>query len=186
LLDILRAVPGLQVTPRLLGPLATPFFGEGVMGRFLAAERLIGHLITAEGQGFALTAAPETGVQGDWLDVLNRMVESYGVWGHVERALNSDLRQLGGQFSDLAAVVRFPQFTPAQILALAAQGRTLPAGITRFVIPGRILRLNAPLDWLSSAEPLAAKQAWLDDLLRERLAQRRVRYYEEPVLLLDD
>jgi hypothetical protein len=186
LLRILHEVPGLQLTPRPLGPLVNPFFGEGVMGRFLAAERIIGHLVTAEGQGFALVAAPETVVDGDWLDVLNRMVESYGLWGNVERALNAEVGPLVGQYPDLAAVVRFPQFTPRQVLALAAQGRTLPAGITRFVIPGRILRLNVPLDWLGSPEPLSTKQARLDELLRERLVHRRVRYYEEPVLLLDD
>ena len=72
------------------------------------------------------------------------------------------------------------------ILALAAEGRTVPAGITRFVIPGRILRLNAPLARLASDEPLESKRRWLDNLVRERLADRQVRYYQEPVILLDE
>ena len=71
-------------------------------------------------------------------------------------------------------------------MRLVGQGRLLPAGITRFIVPGRILRLNAPLAVLAANEPIAQKRDWLDNLVQTKLAGRGVRYYEEPVVLLDE
>jgi hypothetical protein len=147
----------------------------------------LGHLRTVGGESFVLETQPTSApVDVGWLRVLNALVECYGQWGNVERTLAADVELLAKQFSDLAALVIFPPFTPQMILALAEQGRTVPAGITRFVIPGRILRLNAPLEKLAGDEPLTAKQAWLDELIRTKLRERQVRYYEEPVILLDE
>jgi hypothetical protein len=62
----------------------------------------------------------------------------------------------------------------------------LPAGITRFIIPGRVLRLNADLSYLKSDETLIRKNELLRELVLEKLANSAVRYYEEPVYLLDE
>ena len=145
-----------------------------------------GHLSTVDGRGFLVQSSGAPGQPGDWLTVLTDLVERYGQWGHVERTTNQDIAVLLSQFPDLAGLFTFPAFTLEMILTLAAQGRTVPAGITRFVIPGRILRLNAPLARLASDEPLESKRRWLDNLVRERLAERQVRYYQEPVILLDE
>ncbi len=145
-----------------------------------------GHLSTVDGRGYLLRSAGAPGEPTDWLTVLNDVVERYGEWGNVERTTNPDMDALSSQYPDLAGLFTFPEFSLDMILALAAQGRTVPAGITRFVIPGRILRLNAPLARLASDEPLHSKRRWLDNLVRERLADRQVRYYQEPVILLDE
>jgi hypothetical protein len=181
LLDVLRGVRGLQLTPTTVGHPSS---------REVPPDALA-HLITAGKESFLLEVRSTSVTGGDdwhdgWLGVLNRMVEAYGEWGNVERTLTTDMELLAAQFPDLAALFLFPHFTPQMILELAAQGRTVPAGITRFIIPGRILRLNAPLDKLTADEPLAAKREWLDKLIREKLLGRQVRFYEEPVLLLDE
>ena len=62
----------------------------------------------------------------------------------------------------------------------------MPAGVTRFVIPGRVLRLNARLDTLRRSASLTQKNEWLNELLTERLARAGARYYQEPVVLLDE
>ncbi len=145
-----------------------------------------GHLTTVDGRGFLIQSGGAPGSPGDWLTVLTDLVERYGAWGNVERTTNRDVAALHSQFPDLVGLFTFPIFSLDMILALAAQGRTVPAGITRFVIPGRILRLNAPLARLASDEPIESKRRWLDNLVRERLADRQVRYYQEPVILLDE
>jgi phosphoglycerate dehydrogenase-like enzyme len=138
----------------------------------------------ADKRRFVLKRADE--VHGDWLDVLNRLVAAYTEWGTVARTLSTDLDALKVQYSDLCGLVIFPQFTPERVLGVAAEGRTMPAGITRFVIPGRVLRLNAPLEKLRGEEPLREKAIWLDHFVQEKLAYRKVRYYQEPVFLLDE
>ena len=86
----------------------------------------------------------------------------------------------------MALLVVFPQFKVAEVLHAALSGDLLPAGITRFVIPGRILRLNADLAMLKSNVELAHKRAWLEQMVAEKLARRNVRFYQEPVTLLDE
>jgi hypothetical protein len=126
-------------------------------------------------------------IQGaERLRVMVEMVDSYSRWGSVERTLQTDLHRLAGQFPQLAALVVYRQFVPDSVFDAAVNGRCLPAGLTRFVIPGRILRLNADLARLKQDEPLAAKRAWLNQVLRDKLARSRMRYYHEPVVLLDE
>jgi hypothetical protein len=61
-----------------------------------------------------------------------------------------------------------------------------PAGITRFMIPGRVLHLNASIQRLCSHESLASKNAWLNKSIAETLTLGKVRYYQESVILLDE
>ena len=140
------------------------------------------YIHTVEGKVWLIT--PATGVNN--LDALNTLTQTYIENYHVERTLNRDIRSLRQEYSDLAAVVIFPEYTVNQVLQIAQAGRVLPAGITRFIIPGRVLRLNAELSILKSDMPLREKEAWLDQLVMEKLANNRVRYYEEPVYLLDE
>jgi phosphoglycerate dehydrogenase-like enzyme len=174
LLGLLRGVPGLELAE--LAP-------EQLRDR-LQIEQALAGLLTADKRAFLLRAAPDA--THDWLDVLNPTVERYTAWGTVERTLATDLAALKAQFPELVGLVLFPQLTADSILGLAAAGRVLPAGVTRFVVPGRILRLNMPLDFLRDAAPLAAKSEQLDAILQEKLAGRRIRYYQEPVVLLDE
>lgn len=98
----------------------------------------------------------------------------------------------GGTLDDLraahgpGALVLFRRFEAADILNLALAGNRLPAGITLHVIPGRALRLNTPLAWLSDGIDPAAKQAALDAQLRQRWEAHGVRYYAEPTFLFDE
>lgn len=144
----------------------------------------LGYLLAADGRGYLLELTER--LAGDWIDVLVELVDSYGAWGEVGRTLDTDLNELRSQFPDLTGLFVFPQFAPDIVLQVAARGRLLPAGITRFIIPGRVLRLNAPLDVLAANTPLTVKADWLDRLVEEKLANRGLRYYEEPVVLLDE
>ena len=120
------------------------------------------------------------------LAIMNAIVDTYNAWGSVERTLLTDMDGLLAQFPQLVAVAVFPQFAPAEVFDAAARGDLLPAGLTRFVIPGRILRLNADLERLKHDEPLAVKRAWFNDFLGGKLSRSRLRYYQEPVVLLDE
>jgi hypothetical protein len=117
---------------------------------------------------------------------MNELVASYTAWGQIERTLLTDLSRLLAQFPQMTAVAIFPQFKPETVFNVASSGELLPAGLTRFIIPGRILRLNADLERLKRDEPFAEKRAWFNHFLEEKLARSRLRYYQEPVILLDE
>lgn len=176
-MELVRSIQGLHLTEMQPEHITSAVRERGA----------IGYILTLQNQALLLEI-DETAVEiaGDWLDVLNQLVDGYGQWGDVERTLTTNMEQVHSLHDDAVALVAFPRFTPDIVLQMAAQGRLLPAGITRFVIPGRILRLNAPLDKMITDEPMSLKQDWLDRFVREKLGDRQVRYYEEPVMLLDE
>jgi len=140
------------------------------------------YLHTIEGKVFLIQSTPGT----NRLDALNKLTETYIEAYEVSRTLNKNISSLHQEFPDLAALVIFPEYTVEQVLQIAQAGRELPAGITRFIIPGRVLRLNAELRHLKSDQPLSEKNEWLHQLLMDKLDQGKIRYYEEPVYLLDE
>ena len=118
---------------------------------------------------------------------LNSLVKAYIGAGHITRTLNKNIEDLKNEYADLSTLVVFPKYTVEQVLQFARAGHVLPAGITRFIIPGRVLRLNADLALLKSADtPLSEKNEWLYQRLVDRLDKNGVRYYQEPVYLLDE
>jgi phosphoglycerate dehydrogenase-like enzyme len=120
------------------------------------------------------------------LIALNALVEDYAQISRIYRTISDDWEALAGQGLEVAGLILFPQFTIREVLEAAIEGQLFPAGITRFIIPGRILRLHVDLERLRAEESLARKNAWLDRLLADKLNRRHVRYYQEPVVLLDE
>jgi hypothetical protein len=120
------------------------------------------------------------------LDALNEVTKTYIDTSHLTRTLTTDMDTLRHEYSDLTALVVFPRYTVEQVLQIARDGRLLPSGITRFIIPGRVLRVNIDLAYLKSDKSLSEKNEWLDQLMVAKLAKGNIRYYEEPVYLLDE
>jgi hypothetical protein len=123
---------------------------------------------------------------GNKLELMKEVVHAYSAWGMVERTLLTDIDRLLAQFPQMRTVAIFPQFVPDDVFDAARDGGLLPAGLSRFIIPGRILRLNADLKRLKREESLDDKHAWFDEFLSEKMRQSRLRFYEEPVVLLDE
>lgn len=178
LLETLRGIPGLGMEERPVADLSSAIQGEGALGA----------LITKDNIGYLLTLAQESpgAGQDEWLDLQNQLVDTYGEWGDVERTLEHRMESLKAMYPTIAGLFVFPSYTAEMVMQVVMHGKHLPAGLTRFVIPGRILRLNAPLENLRSDESLVAKQDWLDQFIERKLGGRSVRYYEEPVMLLDE
>ncbi len=127
---------------------------------------------------------PKAGV--NHLDALNKLTNAYIEASHVTRTLEDDIDVLLDEFPDLTGVVVFPVFTLNQVLQIADAGHVMPAGITRFIIPGRVMRLNARFETLKSDMDLNEKNKWLYDFVMEKLSDDQVRYYAEPIYLMDE
>jgi len=118
-------------------------------------------------------------------ETLNGVVSLYRGRGRIHRVESGDAAALASEFGPGTLFV-FPPFEKGDILLIAARGGRLPTGITRHVIPGRVLRLNTPLAWLAAASGVPEKQVRLDATLRERREAHGVRYYAEPTFLFDE
>ena len=131
---------------------------------------------------YRIQAKPEV----NHLDALNELTAIYIKAGHVSRTLHDDIDILLNEFPDLTGVVVFPVFTLEQVLQIIEAGNVMPAGITRSIISGRVMRLNADFEYLKSDRDIDEKNKWLYDLVMEKLSKDQTRYYAEPIYLMDE
>jgi hypothetical protein len=98
-----------------------------------------------------------------------------------------DPARLWALFPSPVALVSFPPVTPDDVLTAARKGAYLPPGVSRHIVHGRAVRLNYPLDALrATTRTLEEKNADLTAWVREKMAQRRVRYYAESTYQFDE
>lgn len=117
---------------------------------------------------------------------LSALVDTYiGHWT-VSRMTDPDAESVSWRFPDWSVVVEFPTLTVDDVMKAAVGEDLLPAGITRFLVPERALRLNVELTLLTAPGTQSEKQEALDGLLEERARSGRIRRYEETVFILDD
>ncbi len=117
---------------------------------------------------------------------LRKLVSIYSGRSAIHRVKATDLAELLPYYDNVTALIRFPRYTPADILNLAYDGNKLPTGITRHVISRRALRVNLPINVLTDQDSTEEKQRWLRQWIKEKLAKRQIRYYEEATFLFDE
>lgn len=133
-----------------------------------------GNAVTVLGSGISVNAT------------LSAMVDAYvGRWT-VSRIIDPAVDVVSWRFPDWSVIVEFPTLDVDQVLKAAIGEDLLPAGVTRFLIPERVLRLNVDLALLEGSGDLAGRQEALDSLVQSRSRAGRVRRYEETVVILDD
>ncbi len=118
--------------------------------------------------------------------LLNNLVGAYRGRAQIYRASNDVYEKQAPYYPDMIALVVFPRYRPADIIALVREGSKVPSGITRHVIPNRALRINIPLSVLEADWPLEQKRAWLHNWLMERMAANAIRFYSESTFLFDE
>ncbi|MEA1902279.1 MAG: hypothetical protein U9N56_02005 [Actinomycetota bacterium] len=117
---------------------------------------------------------------------LAALVKTYiGSWT-VSRVTDPSTDSVAWRFPDWSMIVEFPTLTAQDVLTAAVEEDLLPAGITRFIVDGRALRLNVDLSMLEASVTQEEKQASLERILEDRAHDGRIRRYEETVFILDD
>lgn len=139
-------------------------------------------LVTTDGaHGLAGPGALEGRIR-----LLAGVVAAYKGRTPIYRVHPAPLGVLAREYGDAAALVLFPLLTKQDIRAVARLPVKLPSGISRHIIPQRALRVNVDLALLRSDEGTALKQTRLDDIIRSRLLDHRIRHYPEATVLYDE
>lgn len=102
------------------------------------------------------------------------------------RIAHRDLDRVRSAFPEFGGMLEYTDISKEQVLKIAEAGERLPSGITRFLVPRRVLGFNLPLSFLEMNLPLGEKRRRLEDLVSDRFASGRVRYYAEPAFVFDD
>jgi hypothetical protein len=78
----------------------------------------------------------------------------------------------------------YRRFTPAELAEVVSAGEVLPAGVTRFIVEERVLNVRYSLELLEKGDP-GTRNAELKKFGRHFWQGGRIRYYAEPVILLE-
>ncbi len=104
----------------------------------------------------------------------------------VGRIVRVDLDEVRRTHPEFGGLLVYGEVTLEQVCEAAAAGELLPSGVTRFLVPRRVLGFDLPLPFLEMSIPLRQKRRRLQALVAERFESDRVRYYAEPVIVFDD
>ncbi len=140
------------------------------------------YLHTADDKIYYIKSAPDINP----LEALNKLTNKYIEASHVSRTTTRNVENVLDKYPDAAGVMVFPKYEITDVIETTKHGKIFPAGITRFLIPGRVMRINTDLNYLKSDVSIEEKNDWLNNTITERYANDTVRYYREPVYLLDE
>jgi hypothetical protein len=117
---------------------------------------------------------------------ITQLVKMYSREASFDRTMIDTIDNLNGFYNELAGLVIYPPFEIEEVVQFCRDDSLLPAGVTRFIVSPRALRVNYPLDCLARKDSLEEKQARLDNFIQERMENKGVRIYTETTVLYDE
>jgi len=169
----IQAVPGIQLRETDLETARELLERRSILAYLVCPE---GDVLTVEG-GHGFKAAAR---------LLKQITDTYRSIGTIYRVKTDAIDQLGQFYDEIAAILVFQPYRPQDIINLATDNAKLPTGVTRHVIPRRALRVNMSLELLAAETPIEEKNAWLERWVKEKLARKEIRFYQESTFLFDE
>ena len=174
LLESVQQFPGLGVTKT----------DEFRAAAALAREESLAYMVLPNGETWQLEADIRS--IAEKLANLTGFVRLYEGRFRRERTTTSNLNGLSNLYPSMNCLIVFPQFSVEDVVEVATGGQLFPSGLTRFLISPRALRVNFPLAMLADNSPVEEKREALADWIRNRVDERRVRYYAESTFVFDE
>lgn len=167
LVDHARSITGLEVRTGDEPP-------EGHLASFVTDDDETMHLVT----------------DAPWAERVQHLRSIVDIYykgeARMDRVNHSDVATLRSQHPHFGALVMFPDFAKEDVRAVAESGDRLPSGVTRILVPRRVLGFDLRLPLLKSSLPLEEKRRWLAEEIQHKVSEHRVRYYQEPTFVFDD
>ncbi|MGH9324092.1 MAG: hypothetical protein ACRD21_12520 [Vicinamibacteria bacterium] len=158
--------------------------GVSVKGGPPDDEPVLAAITTAEGETIHLL---HDGPMAERVERLNAIVDVYYRGeGRMDRINHAEIEVLREHHPHFGALVSFPDFPKSDVRGVAEGGFLLPSGVTRILVPRRVLGFNLRLPLLKSSLPLTEKRRWLAEEIHHKVTEHKVRYYQEPTFIFDD
>ncbi len=174
LLEKIQRIPGVELSKS----------DEFRASAALARGELLAYMVLPDGETWQLRM--EGGGISERLSRLTDFVRLYEGHYRRERTTTSNLNGLSNVYTDMNCLIVYPQFSVSDVIEVASSGQLFPSGLTRFLISPRALRVNFPLAMLADRSPVEEKRRALEEWIRQRVEQRRVRYYAESTFMFDE
>ena len=149
----------------------------------LAYHQIIAYMVCNDGDVHQIDGPKDLSGR---VTLLNRVAKTYKSNATIYRVQTDRIDELLSTYKNVAAVVVYPRFAPADILELTRNDVKLPTGITRHLIPRRALRVNLPLSMLAADKAIDEKNQWLHERISQMMRDGHIRYYQESTYLFDE
>jgi hypothetical protein len=120
------------------------------------------------------------------LEIVTRVAQVVHEARNRDRVSYTNMSDLAKHYRDFSALVCYKAFTKDEVLTLSLEGRKFPSGVTRFSIPKRALYFDLPFSFLEGEGSAETKQAELDEIIRGKIRDKKIRFYVEPTFIFDD
>lgn len=118
--------------------------------------------------------------------LLKQITDLYKGFAYMDRVSYTNLEHLEKNYARFSALVSFREFAKDEILELTDNSIKIPSGITRVLLPKRALYFNIHLDILKSKLSVVEKNRWLAQRIAQKIADKSIRFYQEPTFFFDE
>lgn len=139
---------------------------------------------STEGSTLYITLSKELEPMLSELSKLNRFYGSKYSYMRIDS--DTDITDISSLSSDEGLLVIFPDFSKGDIAAISKLKQKLPAGISRHLIPNRVLHIKILIYALKSGENLEKRNEELQKYIQYKIDTKKVRLYREPILVFDE
>lgn len=122
----------------------------------------------------------------DWVAQLHQVTRVYHRFAYFDRVSYTSMEDLARNYQSFTALISFRPFTLEDLQELTGSDRRVPSGVTRVLLPKRALRFNLQLEMLRAGLSLEEKEAWLQQTILEKVADKAIRFYREPTFFFDE
>ena len=120
------------------------------------------------------------------LERINKVANIYHNKVRIKRTEADEINEWDEIYESEQVIIVYPELTKKELLESERKKLLFPSGVSRHLIPHRVLGVNMPLGILKSSKSLEEKNAELQSFLKSRLAQGGgLRYYEESLFVFD-
>lgn len=115
---------------------------------------------------------------------LNRYYENK--YSYVRIDSDADFSNLNEVLPGEGLLFLYPAFKKKHIVQIAGLTNKMPAGITRHLLPNRVLHIKYEIEKLIPEDNLEFRNRELDDIINMKSEMKKVRLYKEPILIFDE
>jgi hypothetical protein len=181
-LDRVNRIPGTRIAWHRTSSNASPFY--------MRKNQYAQLLLPDRNSILLLPEKPLDRSGPSWLagvtSALQHICGLYKERGFLDRISYDEFDLIEANYPHFSSLIAFPHFTKKEISSIARLKQKLPAGITRHLIPKRVLRFNLPLWVLSRDLPTEELNRRLVEMILSRIRDGRIRFYSESTFSFDE
>ena len=149
----------------------------------LEKKEILGYYLLKDGKTYTVKCPMD---YDNMVRVLCEITKAYTNGEETIRIVHDQIDDYLRVSDEETAIFCTPKFSKDDIKEIFRRGLKVSAGITRHLIPCRILSVNFDLNMLLNNETTQAKAKFLEEFIDMKLKHGKVRYYSEPTIVFDN